>query len=181
MRGVKALVALLAISAVASVAFASVFVYYPVSVAVSPVAPPVIFASGSNANQSDLGGNTISVILGANLTSVSITVHPTYQITYYKNVTVIKNNDTVNAYYVTIRVNTALPATYAGSELIVQTATGSVAVNLTATGDTYIGQIPAGGNWSVDLLFDIPEGAPLPAPATASIQLIYSTSTETPP
>jgi len=181
MRNTKALLALVALAAAASVAFASVFVYYPVSVSVSPVAPPIIFENGSNANQPDLAGNTISVAIGANQTSVAITVHPTYQITYYKNITIINNTDTANAYYVTIRVNTALPATYAGSELIIQTATGPVAVNLTATGDTVIGQIPAGGSWEVDLKFVIPEGAPLPAAATASIQLIYSNSAETPP
>ncbi len=181
MRNTKALLALLALAATASIAFASVFVYYPVSVSVSPVAPPIVFEEGSNANQPDLGGNTITVTLGANQTSASITVHPTYQTTYYKNITVIKNTDTANAYYITIRVNTALPADYAGSQLIIQTGTGSVAVDLTATGDTVIGQIPAGGSWEIDLSFSIPEGSRLPAAATASIQLIYSNSAETPP
>lgn len=181
MRNTKALLALVALAVAASAAFASVFVYYPVSVSVSPVAPPIVFASGSNANQPDLAGNTITVNIGANQTSVAITVHPTYQITYYRNITIINNTDTISSYYVTIRVNTPLPATYAGSQLIIRTATGSVAVDLTTTGDTTIGQIPAGGEWEVDLSFSIPEGTSLPAAATASIQLIYSNSAETPP
>lgn len=181
MRNTKALLALVALAAAASVAFASVFVYYPVSVDVSPVNPPIVFAAGSNAGQPDLGGNTITVDIGANQASVSVTVHPTYQRTYYKSIAVIDNTDTSNAYYITVRVNAALPAEYAGSQLIVQTAGGPVTVDLTSTGDTAIGQIPAGSQWEVDLKFSIPEGAPLPSPASAGIELIYSTSAETPP
>jgi hypothetical protein len=47
--------ALALLTAVAlSIAFAAVFSYYPVSIAISPVLPPVYFASGKNAGQNDL-------------------------------------------------------------------------------------------------------------------------------
>ena len=58
--------------------FASVFVYYPATITVSPVIPPVVFATGSNAGQPDLGyGNTIQVITGSNGTKLDVTIHPT--------------------------------------------------------------------------------------------------------
>lgn len=181
MRNTKALLALVALAAAASVAFASVFVYYPINVSVSPVSPPIVIDPGSNANQPDLAGNTITVNIGANKTSATVTVHPTYQTTYYKNITVIENTDAATSYYVWIRVDTALSAAYSGSQLIIRTASGSVPVDLTTSGDTLIGQIPASGKWEVDLSFSIPEGTALPAAETAVIQLIYSTGTETPP
>ncbi|MDT7895223.1 MAG: hypothetical protein RQ855_03385, partial [Desulfurococcales archaeon] len=62
----------LAIAIILSYAFASVFVYYPLTVNLSPVSPPIKFLAGSNANQSDLGGggspytsNTIGVTIGS--------------------------------------------------------------------------------------------------------------------
>jgi hypothetical protein len=79
---------------------AAVFVYYPMNITVSPQKPPVYFDYGSNANQNDLMGNTISVAISEASTSLSIQVHPTYQVNYYKNITVIKSQDTANAYYI---------------------------------------------------------------------------------
>ncbi|MGC9122145.1 MAG: hypothetical protein ACP5HP_04320, partial [Thermogladius sp.] len=62
MRFDRRVLALVAVAVFTSIVFASVFVYYPVSVAVSPVSPPVYFAQGSNAGKDDLGqGNTIGV------------------------------------------------------------------------------------------------------------------------
>jgi hypothetical protein len=75
---------LLAISIASTAVFASVFVYYPVSIAATPQAPPIIFSSGSNSNANDLRGQQITVSISQANTSLSITVHPTYQTTYYK-------------------------------------------------------------------------------------------------
>jgi len=107
------LIALL-IAVVISIAFASVFVYYPMAVTLQPVSPPVYFDAGANSNQNDLGGsgtpytsNIISVSIGSNATYLTITVHPTYQVTYYKNVSIVYNNDG-KSYKVCFRVNTPL-------------------------------------------------------------------------
>jgi len=73
---------------------ASVFAYYPLSIMVSPTTPPVTFAAGNNAGSNYLGpGNTITVSLGSNSTSASVTIHTTYQKTYYKDVLRITNSD----------------------------------------------------------------------------------------
>lgn len=164
-------------AALIAVVFASVFVYYPLNVTVSPTSAPVVFQTGTNAGGTDLGGNTITVSLGSNAASADITVHPTYQTTYYEDVLRLVNTDSSTTYYVTIRVNTAVGSGFTTAKLIVN----GVQVDLTATGDTTIGQIPASGSWQVDLQFVVPEGSPLPSSSTASIQVIYSPSSGTPP
>jgi hypothetical protein len=102
------LIALL-IAVVISIAFASVFVYYPMAVTLQPVRPPVVFDTGTNSNRNDLGGsdttsNTISVSIGSNKASLNITVHPTYQTAVYKNVAKIVNSDSSKAYNVWINI-----------------------------------------------------------------------------
>ncbi|MEM1843442.1 MAG: hypothetical protein QXD75_02835, partial [Desulfurococcaceae archaeon] len=82
---------------------ASVFAYYPLTITVSPTEPGVVFERGSNADQPDIGaGNTITVTIGANKTSASLTIHPTYQENYYKDVLRINNTDdnAMNVYIV---------------------------------------------------------------------------------
>jgi hypothetical protein len=65
MRFERRLLALVSLAVFASIVFASVFVYYPACITVSPVSPPVVFAAGSNAGKPDLlGTNTISVNIG---------------------------------------------------------------------------------------------------------------------
>ncbi|MEM4054899.1 MAG: hypothetical protein QW369_05090, partial [Desulfurococcaceae archaeon] len=79
---------------VSAVALAAVFAYYPLTLQAVPTAPGVVFEPGSNAGQPDIGeGNTITVTVGANKTSASITIHPTYQENYYKDVLRINNTD----------------------------------------------------------------------------------------
>lgn len=78
-------------SILASIVFASVFVYYPASIQVSPTAPPVIFSEGDNSNQRDLYGQTITTTIDETGTSVLINLHPTYRRTYYLDVLRIKN------------------------------------------------------------------------------------------
>lgn len=98
---------LLALTVLVSTVMAAVFVYYPIEATVSPVQPPIVFALGSNAGGSDLRGGTIGVAVGNSGTSLSITVHPTYQVSYYRNLAVIKNTDN-KAYYVNLTVYTPI-------------------------------------------------------------------------
>jgi hypothetical protein len=168
---------------------ASVFAYYPLSITVSPVEPPVKFVAGNNSNQTDLGpGNTITVILGSNNASASVIIHPTYQKTYYKDVLNITNVDDSKAYNVYIRVNTTITG-LAGSTISLKIydsgasrpGTPIATVDLTSTGTVSIGSLSGGGTWEVDVEVYIPEGSPLPSAATANLQLIYTPSSEKPP
>jgi len=141
------------------------------------------------------------VSLGASGASADITIHPTFQTTYYKNITLIKNWEPSSgkAYNVYIRVVTraSLPA---GSQAVVyiysQGATRSLtgfpnpapdsgtyvaSVSLLSTGTTSIGSLNAGSAWEVDVLVYIPESSTVPSPTTAQIQLIYTPSGEEPP
>jgi hypothetical protein len=186
--GVAAIVAVL----IMSYAFASVFVYYPVTVNLSPVNPPIKFQTGNNANQKDLGGggdpytsNTIKVDIGSDGASLTLTLHPTKQYNYYKDVSRIRNTDG-KAYYITVRVVTAasLPSGSVARLLIYNALSGGTLVanvNLLATGDTSAtATIPADAVWRIDLYIYIPEGSTASA-TSASLQLIYSPSSETPP
>jgi hypothetical protein len=192
-----------------STAFASVFSYYPAQVSVAPTSPPVYFALGENAGNSDLGsGNTITLTLGTNGSSGSITIHPTYQVTYYKNVTVIVNSDT-KAYNVYIRVTSSITLPTGSGSAIGTSPTSGMAklyiyskgasrsltgfptpapsgsyiavVDLTTTGTTSVGSLNAGSAYEIDIYIYIPEGASLPSSLTASIMLIATPSSETPP
>jgi len=199
--------AVLAIAALllSSLGFASVFTYYPVTVNISPVAPPVNFTAGSNAGQPDLGaGNTIGVSLGPSGASATITIHPTFQTTYYKNITLIKNWESgagAKAYKVYIKVvsQASLPSgstakIYIYSQGATRSLTGfpnpapdsgtyvaSVSLLSTGTTPTFIGTLNAGSAWEVDVLVYIPESSTTPGSTTAQIQLIYTPSGEEPP
>jgi hypothetical protein len=183
-----------------SIAFAAVFSYYPVSITISPVSPPVYFEPGSNANTSDLGAdNTITVSVGSSGTSVSITIHPTYQVTYYKNVTLIVNNDS-KAYNISLRVATPATGLPSGASAVVyvysKNATRSLSeyptpeppsgqyvknVSLTSTGTTYIGYLSGNSTYEIDIYVYIPEGTSLPSSISAGLLLIASPSSESPP
>jgi len=177
---------LLAASLAATAVFASVFVYYPVQIQATPVAPPVIFSEGSNANQRDLGGsNTIAVTISNANTSLSVVVHPTYQITYYKNITVINNTDGSKSYYIAFKVNT--PAsdssnTLQSAYLIVEDSNGNTVqtVDLKQTATSNWIPLNAGQHYSLDLNITYSAGSdasydrPPGSGFTASIQLIYS-------
>jgi len=203
------LIALL-IAVVISIAFASVFVYYPMAVTLQPVQPPVYFATGTNSDQDDLGsGNKISVSIGSNAMSLNITVHPTYQTAVYKSVAKIVNSDS-KAYNVYIYVrwtNISITANPLGSTFSTQNSQSNITicfvsssrstsgfptpgytvdykcVSLQSTGLTYIGSLSAGGSWDIDLYVYIPEGAYgiTSTTYTALIHLIYTPSSETPP
>jgi len=177
---------LLAASLAATAVFASVFVYYPVQIQASPAAPPVIFSEGSNANQRDLGSNTIAVTISQASTSLSVTVHPTYQVTYYKDIAVIKNTDNSNPYYIAFRVNTpASDSNLQSAYLIVKDSSGNTVqtVDLKTTGTSGWVSLNAGQHYSLDLSITYSAGSntydKVPGSGsgfTASIQLIYSTT-----
>jgi hypothetical protein len=183
----------LAIAIILSYAFASVFVYYPVTVNLSPVNPPIRFQPGSNANQNDLGGggspytsNTIGVVIGSDGASLELTLHPTRQHNYYMDVSRIVNTEGT-ASYITVRVTSAalLPSGSVARLLIYDAPSGGsivADVDLLETGDTPTPpvSIPAGAVWRIDLHIYIPEGS-FVSSTSAVIQLIYSPSSETPP
>jgi hypothetical protein len=183
MKAERKLIALLAVAALVSIVNASVFVYYPITVELQPTQPPIIFLPGNNAGEDDLYGNTIGVSMGNANTSLNITVHPTYQTNYYKNLAVINNADTANSYYVAIRVNTPFSnSKIISAKLLIFNSSGTniAVVDLLTTGTTlWLGPLSAGGEWFVDIKITIDEsgGSPGSAPFTsdsASLQLIYS-------
>jgi len=186
-RIVTPLIALL-IAVVISIAFASVFVYYPMAVTLEPKSPPVYFAAGSNYDKDDLeSGNKISVSIGSNGTSLNITVHPTYQTTVYKSVAKIFNRDS-KAYNVYINVRTSIEpitASPLGSTFLAQDSQSNITIcfvsrsrstsdfptpgytvdvkcvslQSTTSSPEYIGSLNEGSSWDIDLYVYIPEGA----------------------
>ena len=100
----RKLIVLLAIATLVSIVNASVFVYYPINLKISPQQPPVVFIPGSNSDGTDLWGSTITVNIGGGGTNLSIEVHPTLQRNYYYDIVKIRNNDNNNAYYLKFRV-----------------------------------------------------------------------------
>jgi len=173
-----------------SIVFASVFVYYPASVQVSPTAPPVIFIEGSNSNQRDLYGTTITTDIDATGTSASITLHPTYQRTYYRDVLRIKNQDS-EVYYVRIRVTSTITGgNIVSAKLYIYSGGSRVGVvDLLTTGLQPDSWIALNGNGELRIDFEFryttSGGSHDTAPSgsgTITLELVYSTvNTEDPP
>ena len=166
-----------------TIAYASVFVYYPMTINTIAVAPPIVFEEGSNAGEEDLGGNTIEVSISPQGTEITITLHPTYQETLYKDIALIRNLDT-RAYNVYIRVLTPLDLPTGSSAVLEIRRSGGVliaSVDLLSTGTTFIGSLDAGDEWSIWVLYTIPEQSSPPDPTSAILRLIYTPSSETPP
>jgi len=106
----RTILLLLALLGTLTVATATVFVYFPMNVSVNQQSPPITFELDTNAGQQDVGaGNTIEVSLGANKTSATLTLHPTYQKTLYTDILQISNGDTI-PYNVYIRVSNIAPS-----------------------------------------------------------------------
>lgn len=173
----------------ASFAMASVFVYYPLTINISPQPPGVVFEPGKNANQADIGiDKSITVNLGHDKTSATITIHPTYQENYYKNVTLIVNNDDslMNVYLIVRDTNiTLLPF---GSNVTLFIYSGDYdlinALDITSPStntDYFIGSLSENGVWQIDIYVKIPEGTNV-AGLTYQVKmsLVYTPSEETP-
>ncbi|MEM2592949.1 MAG: hypothetical protein QXI60_10210 [Thermofilaceae archaeon] len=171
---------------VSAVALAAVFAYYPLTITVLPIEPGVVFVAGSNAGQPDIGTeNQIQVFIGDNKTSASVTIHPTYQENYYKDVLRIVNNDD-NAMNVYIMLTSASPNLPADSIVKLFFYQGNTKVKeldittLTVNQPYSVGQIPVGGTWQIDFYVFIPEGTSI-TEVKYEAKLVYTPSEETPP
>jgi len=194
----KKLYLLVILALALAVANASVFVYYPMSISLAPSKPAVYFTLGGNANQPDImygAGNNIAVSVDSAGAQASITVHPTYQRTYYEDVLEIKNQDS-KPYYVWLIIDDPITITAGGNLTaaylyVYDVTTGKLVktVDLSKTGPVQIDQIPANGVWRIDLEFQItgygsqgsPNAAPTLSDTSASLRLVYSPSSGTPP
>jgi len=189
---------LVAVAVLLAIVNAAAFAFYPVSLSLSTVSPPVYSSEGSNAGQPDLGGSTeagtytsnvIEVTIGSDGTSADITVHPTYRRVYYRNVTVVINQDG-KAYNVWLRITDALEdAKILSAKLYLKDSAGTTVLtaDLKATGDYGSASLPAGGKLyaDIELQIDATGGSydtpPSLTDTAASLQLIYTPSSETPP
>ena len=178
----RKLIVLLAIATLVSIVNASVFVYYPINLTISPQEPPVVFVQGSNTNGTDLRGNTITVVIGAYNTSLSIEVHPTLQRNYYYNISNINNNDNSNAYYIKFRVISPITDNRVSAAYLIINGDYSNKIDLKQTGlqpSTWF-TLGAGSKLRVDLYLVLTGYAD--SSITVEVDLIYSTTTtETPP
>jgi len=178
----RKLIVLLAIATLVSIVNASVFVYYPINLTISPQQPPVVFESGSNAGQRDLWGGIITVNIGDEGTSLSIKVHPTLQRNYYYDIVKIKNNDN-NVYYLKFRVISPIADDrVSAAYLIIADGDYSEKINLkqgTLQPDGWF-TLSADSKLRVDLYLVLTGYAD--SSITVEVDLIYSTTTtETPP
>jgi len=200
----RAVVLALAATIILSIAFSSVFVYYPIKATIQPVQPPVKLDYGKNANGNDLGStgsqsNKIEVSIGLNNANATITIHPTYEASYYENVTIIRNTDS-KSYNVTLKVYyTNVSDLPSGSKALLylfsKGATRSLSgwpssnlapaagsylavLDLTTTGSTdKVVPLSAYDFVEIDILVYIPEGSTMPtSPVTAKIYLVYTPS-----
>jgi len=129
-----------------------------------------------------------TVNIGANKTSASITIHPTYQENYYRDVLRITNGDdnAMNVYIVFTSLSNTLPA---GSvvKLFVYEGTNKVIKELDITNPAInqpisIGSMAAGKTWQIDFYVYIPEDKSIrEASYKAEAKLVYTPSAETPP
>ncbi|MEM3926921.1 MAG: hypothetical protein QXU13_05010 [Desulfurococcaceae archaeon] len=184
----KTLITPLLLILATTIATASVFVYYPLDITAQPVAPGVVFEQGSNAGQPDIGAEKIiGVTIGANKTSASIEIHPTYQENYYKDVLRIVNNDdnAMNVYIVFTSVSNNLPAGSTVKLFVYDGATRVRELDVTNPGINQpisIGLLGATKVWQIDIYVKIPEGTVIAGTSyTANAKLVYTPSTGTPP
>jgi len=181
---------LILVSMLTSFVYASVFTYNPLTINISPVAPPIIFKYGANTGKADLRGTTITANISNTSTSLTLTLHPTYQEVYYKDVARINNTDT-NVYYIMIRVERSLTNTKITNATLylydVSTNRAMLKVNLLTTESTNWFPMNGKAEWRIDVVIKIDEtgGSYNTAPFTsdsATLKLIYSTqNVESPP
>jgi hypothetical protein len=179
----RKLIALLAIATLISIVNASVFVYYPIKLTISPKNPPVVFSAGNNANVNgnDLWGETITVITGDG-TSLTIEVHPTLQRNYYYDIAKIKNNDDSNTYYIKFRVTTPITDNGVNEAYLIINGDYNNKIDLTSgeVQPSYWITLSSLGEFRVDLyiVLNSVEGGDI----TVGVDLIISTTNaESPP
>jgi len=179
---------LILVSMLTSFAYASIFTYNPLTTNISPVAPPIIFKYGGNTGKADLRGTTITANIGNANTSLTLTLHPTYQKVYYKDIAKINNTDS-NAYYIMLKVTNPLTNSKIVSAklYLYEGTTKKLEVNLLATGSTSWVLINGKAEWRIDVEIEISEtGGSYDTPPftsdSATLNLIYSTqNVESPP
>ncbi len=164
---------------VASMAYASIVVIYPLNVTVQEVAPPVKFQAGSNANQTGLGG-TMTVIIGKNQASATVSFQVTYQTNYIHDLLEVVNT-AENDYYVAIRVDTPLVSNtgvVSSAQLILDRGNDNIAddkLDLTTNGTSTEIQLLAGQVIALHFNVTLTEGRMLDsAPLTVQLSLLYS-------
>ena len=178
----RKLIALLAIATLISIVNASVFVYYPITLTISPQNPPVVFSTGSNSNKRDLWDKTITVSIDDD-TRLTIEVHPTLQRNYYYDIAKIKNNDDLNTYYIKFRVTKSINDDRVNEAyLIINGDYNNKIIDLTSGGVQPSDWITLSslGEFRVDLyiVLNSVEGGDI----TVGVDLIISTTnTESPP
>jgi len=185
----KKLYLLVALAAIVAAVNAAVFVYYPLTVNIQGTAAEVRFALGSNAGKSDLAGTTITVSLeGSYNTKATVTVHPTNERTYYRDVLVIENHGVNHVYYGWINVTTAISNQYITSaKLYVKDGGGTVVATIDLKSNTLQGdgfQIPAAtqsgttvkpGTLYIDIEIEIDRGVDASQVTdSVTLELIYS-------
>jgi len=192
MRGMEnkhyGIMTLILIALITGFVNAFVFTYYPLTTNISPTTPPVIFKYGSGTGKTDLRGTIITVSIGDANTSMSITIHPTYQKTYYKDIARINNTD-VNAYYIMIEVSTPLTNIKITNAKLYfyEGAVKKLEINLLTTGRTSYVQINGKAEWSIHMEIEISESGgsynnPPFQSDSATLKLMYSTQNiENPP
>jgi len=128
----KKLYLLIALAAIVAAVNAAVFVYYPLTVNVRGTTAEVRFAPGSNADQPDLAGRTIAVTLeGSYNTKVTVTVNPTNERTYYRDVLWIENYGVNRYYYAWINVTQAISSSaIISAKLYVKDGSGNVVATI---------------------------------------------------
>jgi len=174
--------------ATALVANAAVFVFYPVDITIVPTAPEIGFYTGTNANNLDLAGNTIEVVIpgvtttDGNATQAYITVHPTLQYTYYYDILRINNTGAIT-YYVNIYIEaTNVSTSFVEAYLIINDTANNVVIKapINETGfvlDTNLA-VPAGASFPVSLLFYTPDSTQFTGTLVVNMSLVYSPSDE---
>jgi len=173
------LVTILAILALFALVGTAVFVYLPGNISIVSVPPPVYFTAGTNANQPDIAGNTISLTIGANQSSFSLTVHPTYQKTYYEDIVKIVNPalPAGDNYFFGVKVITAVGAPFTIAEMRIFDNANNLILIVDLTSATLQGWPTAlndNTQYRVDFMFVLPENVQLPGPMTVQIELVYS-------
>jgi len=194
----RTLLALAALAMAVAVVNASVFVYYGLTVNITGTTAEVRFATGDNSNQGDLAGQTIAVNLeGSFNTKATITIHPTNEKTYYRDVLRIKNYGVNHIYYGWIKVNTHISSqSITSAVLYVKDSSGKTKATIDLKTNTLQGggfTIPAAtssgtpptttpGELYIDIEIQIDRNVDAGSVSgTAQLELIYSPQNTEPP
>ena len=180
------LLALIIALSVAVTVYAGVLVIYPVNVNVEEVTPPIVFEPGANAGDPGLPStNTITVSLGSNSTSATVSLQVTYGEVYVVDVLNITNPTTPSGdnYFVKVCVDSAISSAVINTaEAIIKVGTSTYTLDLrTAGACTSDFQLLDGDTATISFHFIVPEGTALDStPPSVSLSLHYSPESPVP-